>query len=111
MARRCAELGSKLSVEGMVSKQIGKPYFPGNRGRFQRELHQTRWRRCAASEAADDLDDAGARKFRNSRKKVASVAALIENAIRSTKQRDQGRVPSPLIERDQSPNLIHRSHW
>ena len=40
--------GSKLGVEGMVSKQIGKPYFPGNRGRFQRELHQTRWRRCAA---------------------------------------------------------------
>jgi ATP-dependent DNA ligase len=26
------EEGSKLGVEGMVSKQIDKPYLPGNRG-------------------------------------------------------------------------------
>ena len=29
---RVFEEGSKLGVEGMVSKQIGKPYLPGNRG-------------------------------------------------------------------------------
>jgi ATP-dependent DNA ligase len=27
-----SESGAKLGVEGMVSKQIGKPYLPGNRG-------------------------------------------------------------------------------
>ena len=26
------EEGSKLGVEGMVSKQVDKPYLPGNRG-------------------------------------------------------------------------------
>ena len=29
---RVAEEGAKLGVEGMVSKQIDKPYLPGNRG-------------------------------------------------------------------------------
>jgi DNA ligase D-like protein (predicted ligase) len=29
---RVFEAGSKLSVEGMVSKQVDKPYLPGNRG-------------------------------------------------------------------------------
>ena len=101
--------GSKLGVEGIVSKQIGKPSFPATAADFKGSFTKLAGDAALLSEAADDLDDANAEILGTLRKKVASVAALIENAIRSTKQRDQGRVPSPLIERAQYPNLIHRS--
>jgi ATP-dependent DNA ligase len=54
---RVFEEGSKLGVEGMVSKQINKPYLSGNRGRLGRdqvsEPPRQRSGRCGSRQRAE----------------------------------------------------------
>jgi ATP-dependent DNA ligase len=124
---RVFEAGSKLSVEGMVSKQVDKPYLPGNRGVWvktkflnRQEFGIVGWtvpegsrssfgslllgyylddgQLIDAGRAGTGITDSELRASRDSLNPLASHKILVD-------------VPPPKTTRFGTPLVLSRAHW